>query len=128
MASIEEVVAACRETGLPVSSTRYEDDAADKGPHIVVRHEGTGVVWAGDRVYARVDQWSATLYSELFEPSLEESVERALDAAGLPAGDSMSGYDAEHRVHWCEWGFETLRRADPPHEEARARPGGPSTS
>lgn len=109
MADIEEIVALCRETGLPVASDRYDGDVAEKGPHIVVRHEGTRSVKAGDAVQARIDQWSATLYSELFEPSLEQLVERAFADAELPVGDSMSGYDDERRVRWCEWDFETLR-------------------
>lgn len=112
MGSIEDIVAACAGTGLPVFSTRYEDDAADKGSHVVVRYEGTRAFMASGGVQARADQWSVTLYAERFEPSLVEAVEAALEQAAIPAGDSMSGYDDEHRVFWCEWDFETVREQE----------------
>ncbi len=111
MADLREIVAACRGTGLTVASDVYEPDSADNGPHIVVRNEGTRSLKANGTVFARVDAWSVTLYSERYDPVSQSAVERALDSAGIVAGDASSGYDDEHRIHWCEWDFETPRQA-----------------
>lgn len=109
MTSIEQVAAMCRSTGLTVAADYYEPDSADKGPHIVFRHEGTRSLKAAGAVYATVDQWSVSLYTARHDPVSESLVEAALAAFGVPAGDSMSGYDDERRVHWAEWDFETTR-------------------
>lgn len=112
MADIERIVAALAATGLTVAEGRYEDDSADRGPHIVVRHEGARALSMNGRTQAVADDWSASLYSQRWEPSLEDSVEAALADAGITHGGSMSGYDDEHGVHWTEWDFQTPRQSE----------------
>ena len=109
MASRADIAAMFRTTGLTVAADVYEPDSADKGPHLVYRHEGTRSLKAGGRVHARIDQWSVTLYSPRRDEASESLVEGAFDAAGIPVGDSMSDYDDEFKVHWTEWDFETPR-------------------
>lgn len=109
MASRAEIAAMCRDTGLTVAADVYEPDSEDKGPHIVYRHEGTRCLRADGRAYAVRDSWSVTLYTKRYDPASEALVEAAFESAGLPVPDSMSGYDDEHRIHWTEWDFETIR-------------------
>ena len=108
MADITDIVAILAATGLTVAEGRYEPDSLDRGPHIVVRHLGSPSLKADGKAYVRTDEWSASLYSERWEPALENAVSDALSAAGIPC-DPSSGYDDEHDVHWAEWDFETLR-------------------
>lgn len=108
MADITDIVAMLAPVGLPIAEGRWEPDSADTGPHIVVRHEGKRSLKANGISYAHIDQWSATLYSERWESSLEESIETEFANAGIPC-DAMSGYDDEHSVNWTEWDFETMR-------------------
>ena len=108
MATVSDIVAALAGTGLPVAEGRWEPDSAESGPHIVIRHEGTRSMKANGMAYAIADAWSVSLYSERWEPSLEDSVQGALNAAGIPC-DAAGGYDDEHGIHWAEWDFETAR-------------------
>lgn len=105
------VAAACRSTGITTAAERYDPASAERGRRLVYRHEGTRSLKASGRVAACADQWSVTLYSPSRDEEAELAVEAALADAGIPCGDSMSGFDDEHGIHWTEWDFETPRQA-----------------
>lgn len=110
MASTREAVArACRASGITTAAETFDPASVEEGARLVYRHEGVRSLKANGGVYAKRDQWSVTLYSKRRAEAAEEAVENALAEAGIPAGDSSSGFDDDHDLHWVEWDFEIPR-------------------
>ena len=111
MADTREALArALASTGITTAAELFDPASVEEGARVVYRHEGTRSLKAGGSVIAVRDLWSVTLYSARRAPAAEDAVTGALRAAGIPAGDSSSGYDDEHRLHWVEWDFELVRK------------------
>ena len=103
------VAEACRASGITAAAETFDPASVERGARLVYRHEGTRSLKAGGKVYAIRDQWSVTLYSKQRAEAAEGAVEDALAEAGIPCGNSSSGYDDEHGLHWAEWNFELVR-------------------
>ena len=95
--------------GVPAAEDHFRSDALGAlGTHAVVRYGGTETQFCNDSAHFDVDEWSVTLYSPERDEAAEKKVVTALRNVGLPVGKSSSGYDDEHRVHWCEWDFQAM--------------------
>lgn len=103
------VAEACRASGITTAAETFDPASVEDGARLVYRHEGTRTLKAGGAVIATRDQWSVTLYTAARAPAAEDAVAGALQAAGIPAGDTSAGYDDEHRLYWVEWDFELVR-------------------
>lgn len=104
------IFTALEEAGIPAAEDHFREDALGAlGAHVVVRHESTETLFCNGMPYHDVDEWSVTLYSPERDEAAEKKVIDALRDAGLPVGASSSAYDDEHRVHWREWDFQTVR-------------------
>jgi len=110
MPSTRELVAStCRATGITTAAEVFDPASVETSARIVYRHEGTRSLKAAGKVVAIRDQWSVSLYSKRRAEAAEQLVESAFADAGIPCGDSSSGFDDEHDLHWVEWNFELVR-------------------
>lgn len=111
MGARSTIFSALEEAGIPAAEDHFREDALGAlGAHVVVRREGTDTLFCNGAPYMDAEHWSVTLYSPARDEATEWRVFDALREAGLPIGTSSSGYDDEHRVHWCQWDFDTLRK------------------
>lgn len=109
MGARKAIYDALEAAGIPAAEDHFRADALGAlGTHAVVRHEGADTLFCGDAAYEDVDEWSVTLYSPERDKAAEKRVVTALRDVGLPVGKGSSGYDDEHRVHWCEWDFQAM--------------------
>lgn len=96
-------------TGIPVAEDFFSEDAqGSDGSHAVLRYEGDKTVYADGSAYIQADRWSLSLYSPKRDEPAEAAIKDAMKSIGIPLGNASSGYDDEHRTHWCQWDFQTI--------------------